>query len=59
MPCEWEEQKYDLIYHAYNNWHIKRDDRKLLRQALNGMPKINTCEYCICSQYVQHCIKNR
>ena len=59
MPCEWEEQKYDLIYHAYYNWHIKRDDKKLLRQALNGMPKINPCEYCICSQYVQYCIKNR
>lgn len=59
MPCEWEEQKYDLIYHAYKNWHIKPADKKLLRQALNGMPKINACEYCICSQYKQYCIKER
>lgn len=59
MPCEWEEQKYDLIYHAYKNWHIKLSDKKLLRQALNGMPKINPCEYCICSQYKQYCIKER
>jgi hypothetical protein len=56
MPCEWEEQKYDLVYHAYNNWHIKRDDRKLLRQALNGMPKINPCQYCICAKHVQYCV---
>ena len=59
MPCEWAEQKYDLIYHAYKNWHIKPSDKKLLRQALNGMPKINPCEYCICSLYNQHCIKER
>lgn len=59
MPCEWEEQKYDLIYHAYQNWHVKPEDRKLLRQALNGMPKINPCEYCMCSFYKQYCVKER
>lgn len=56
MPCEWESQKYDLIYHAYKNWHIKPADKKLLRQALNGMPKINPCEYCICAYYKEYCI---
>lgn len=54
--CEWEDQKYDLIYHAYKDWHIKPLDKKILRQALNGMPKINPCEYCICANYVQHCV---
>lgn len=54
--CEWEDQKYDLIYYAYQNWRIKPADKKLLRQALNGMPKINPCEYCICSENMQYCI---
>lgn len=57
--CEWETQKYDLCYHAYLNWNIHQSDRKLLRQALNGMPKINPCEYCICSIYKDYCIKRR
>lgn len=59
MPCEWESQKYDLIYYAYKNWNLKLSDKKLLRQALNGMPKINPCEYCLCSQFQQYCIKER
>lgn len=59
FPCEWEEQKYDLCYTAYLNWHIKRLDRQLLRQALNGMPKYNPCDYCICSVYKDYCIKGR
>ena len=57
MPCEWEAQKYDLIQNAYLHWHIKPSDKKLLRQALNGMPKINPCEYCICAYYKDRCIK--
>lgn len=56
MPCEWEDCKYDLIYEAYKHWHIRQDDKKILRQALNGMPKINPCEFCICSFYVDRCI---
>lgn len=57
--CEWEEQKYDLIRHAYFNWNIKQQDKKLLRQALNGMPKINPCEHCICAKHVQYCINRK
>lgn len=56
MPCEWEDRKYDLIYEAYKHWHIRRDDRPILRQALNGMPKINPCEFCICAYYNKYCI---
>jgi hypothetical protein len=58
-PCEWEEQKYDRIYHALNNWNLKNSDRKLCRQALNGMPKINPCDFCIASIYSEYCIKGR
>lgn len=59
FPCEWEEQKYRLILRAYYNWNIKTSDKKLLRQALKGMPRINPCEYCICSIYKDYCIKKR
>lgn len=58
-PCEWEKQKYRLIYNALFNWHIKPHDKKILRLALKGMPEINPCEYCICMQYQQYCIKER
>lgn len=56
MPCEWEDQKYDLIYTAYKNWHLRRDNKRILRQALNGMPKINPCEFCVCAYYNKYCI---
>lgn len=59
MPCEWHKVRYEKIYHAYKNWNIKSADRKILRQALNGMPDINPCDYCICSIYKQHCVKER
>lgn len=57
--CEWVEQKYDLCYHAYKNWNINLGDKRLLRQALNGMPLINPCKYCICRIYKDYCIKGR
>lgn len=56
MPCEWEDVKYERLYYAYINWKLKPSDKKILRQALNGMPKINPCQYCICANYVQYCI---
>lgn len=58
--CEWEEQKFDLCYHAYYHWNIKRADRLLLEKALKqGLPKINPCEYCICTIYRDYCVKRR
>lgn len=57
--CEWESQKYDLIYHAYKNWNIKPSDLRILSKAMDGMPKINPCEYCICAKHVQYCINRK
>lgn len=57
--CQWEEQKYGLVFYAYNNWNLKPIDKQLLRQALNGMPKIDACEHCICNIYKEYCIKQR
>lgn len=59
MPCVWERDKYHLVLHAYYNWNIKPSDKQLLRKALNGMPKINPCEYCICAKHVQYCINRK
>lgn len=57
--CEWEEYKYDLCYHALLHWNIKQSDKKLLQRALNGMPLLNPCKYCICRIYKDYCIKGR
>lgn len=57
--CQWEEQKYGLVFYAYNNWKLKPIDKKLLREALKGMPKIDACEHCICNIYKEYCIKQR
>ena len=57
--CEWEENKYDLCYHALLHWNIKQSDKKLLQQALKGMPLLNPCDYCICRIYQGYCIKGR
>lgn len=58
-PCEWVNQRYNLIYHAVTHWNMKQADKKLCWEALKGMPKINPCDYCIASIYSEYCIKGR
>lgn len=54
LPCEWEEAKFDLTFHALENWKLEEDDRLFLKNALNhweGWHR-NPCELCLlkCNQ---------
>ena len=49
MPCEWEEQKFELTYYAIRNWNIKEVDRKFLKQTLKHWERWsrNPCDLCL------------
>lgn len=36
LPCEFEEEKFELSYHAIHNWHIRSDDREFVRHAIQN-----------------------
>lgn len=59
-PCQWYDLRYDLCWHAYQNWNIKQSDRELLCRALKyGMPQYNPCELCVARQFTEYCINQR
>lgn len=59
-PCQWYAMRYELCYHAYQNWNIKPSDKHLLGEAvLNGMPEYDPCKYCVAKKFVEYCIHNR
>lgn len=64
MPCEWFDMRYELTYHAYENWHIRKADKKTVELALARFEKnkdqINPCEYCILSRIAQnYCLERQ
>lgn len=46
LPCEWEEIKYSLTYHALESWHIKITDREFLQRALINWEKNYKPDFC-------------
>lgn len=50
-PCEWEEQKFDLVYYAIHHYNLKNADKEFCRKALKNWEtyRINPCAYCIMS----------
>lgn len=49
LPCEWEDTKWNLTYHALNDWHLKNDDKYFVARTLKNWETyiINPCEYCL------------
>ena len=50
MPCEFEEVKYSLTYHALQAWKIKPDDREFLQRTLQNWEHNyhpNYCDICL------------
>ena len=50
LPCEFEEMKYSLSYHAIEAWNIKNEDKDFVRRAIinwehNYQP--NWCDICL------------
>lgn len=61
MPCEWFDMRYELTYHAYNNWKLKRPEKEVVYKALKRFEKseeINPCQYCILRKTAQmYCVE--
>lgn len=49
MPCEWEEQKFDLTYHAIYHWNIRHEDKVFLKKTLEHWEEWyrNPCQLCL------------
>ena len=52
MPCEFEEKKFDLTYHAMYNWRIRFADREFLQKTLEHWEEWhrNPCDLCLLNQ---------
>lgn len=50
LPCEFEEIKYSLTYHALESWHLRGSDREFLQRTLINWEKNykpDWCEICL------------
>lgn len=50
LPCEFEELKYNLTYHALESWKLKFSDREFLQRTLINWEqnyKPDWCEICL------------
>lgn len=49
MPCEWEEEKFDLTYHAMCHWNIRQADKEFLKQTLEHWEEWyrDPCKLCL------------
>lgn len=56
LPCEWEEKKWNLTYHALSDWHLKHADKYFVARTLKNWETyiINPCQYCLL-----HCGQSR
>lgn len=62
--CEWTDKKYDLTYHALQNWNLKQANKDLIIKALDLFERqennINPCQYCILSKVgTEYCYAQR
>lgn len=62
MPCEWFDMRYELTYHAYTNWHLKRQDLRIVESALDVFEEqevpLNPCKRCILRKTAQqYCLE--
>lgn len=58
-PCEWEDCKFRLVYHAYENYNLRHVDRQIVKRAIEEMQSINPCDYCLATKYRGYCIYSR
>lgn len=50
LPCEWEERKWNLVYHAIFLWKLPDEDKDFLEKTLVNWEhnyKPNFCEICL------------
>lgn len=64
MPCEWEDQKYDLCSYALENYNLNKSDRNIIINALDRFAtekdKLNPCQHCLLSSTAkEYCYARR
>ena len=49
LPCEWEDKKWNLTYHALHDWNLKQADKYFVARTLQNWESysINPCQYCL------------
>lgn len=49
IPCVWEEEKFDILYHAAQNYRLNDHDYKIVVNAIKNIEyyQINPCLFCI------------
>ena len=52
FPCAWEEQKFELVWHAIHEYNIRSKDKEFCRRALKNWEeyRLNPCYWCIMNQ---------
>lgn len=48
-PCEWENEKFDILYHAVYHYRLNDHDYNIVVAAINNIDnyRINPCLFCI------------
>ena len=46
LPCEFEERKFSLSYHALESWRMKSDDREFVRRTIENWEKNYQPDWC-------------
>jgi hypothetical protein len=64
MPCEWYDTRYELCYHALQNWNLKNKDKGIIIRALarfaTEKEPLNPCQHCILSSKAkEYCYARR
>ncbi len=49
LPCEWEDKKWTLTYHALHSWNLRHDDARFVARTLQNWESyhINPCKFCL------------
>ena len=49
LPCEWQDTKLALAHKAYMNWHLRHDDKEIIKAAIENWHRLvfNPCEKCL------------
>lgn len=52
FPCEWEEQKFERVWHAIREYNISFTDKEFCRRTIKNWEeyRINPCNWCILNQ---------
>ena len=60
FPCQWEYQKYHLLYETLQKWNLSQTNRHMIERAISrGLPVRDPCKYCVCAYHTEFCINEK